>query len=367
MFLIDSLRPYGAERVALDLAAAMQRTVEVTIVTYKGDAQINAGHVPDGVTHVHIGSRSRGLRRLVLTACSFWRLLRRMRPTAVIGFMPYANTLAAVCGGLTQVPVIVTEHNVMSIAQYGGRERPLLYLAMRWYLRRVPAIVGVSHAVSQDLVDAFGARSERVSTIYNPLDRERVLESALRGAHAIPPAREAQEVRLVVVGRLKQAKGHECALRALAALPPPFRLYVVGDGPLLGALQEQAHVLGISDRVEFVGWQPDAPAWLQSADIIWVPSLWEGFGLVLAEACALGRKVIPSAAPGLAEVAENLGCETVPPGDPGALAEATIRLQAATATPVISSWLEELEPAAVANQYLAVVSRCAGVELRSAE
>jgi len=367
VFLIDALRPYGAERVALDLAAAMQQTVDITMVTYKGDPQINASHVPDGVAHIHLGSRSRRFRRLVVTAHSFWRLLRQTRPTAIISFMPYANTVAAACGALVHVPVIATEHTVMSIAEYGGRERPLLHLAMRWYLRRVPAIVGVSQTVSRDLVDAFGARPERVSTIYNPLDKARILESARRGAGAIPSPLTTDEVRVVVVGRLKEAKGHEYALSALAGLPPWFRLYVVGDGPLLDTLQKQAHALGIVDRVVFVGWQADAPAWLQAADIVWVPSLWDGFGLVLAEACALGRKVIPSAAPGLAEVADNLGCATVPPRDSKALAEATLRLHATTTTPPVPRWLDELEPAAVAARYLAVVSRCTGVELRRAE
>jgi len=66
-------------------------------------------------------------------------------------------------------------------------------------------------------------------------------------------------------------------------------------------------------------------------------------------------------------VAVNLGCDTVPPGDPEALAEATLRLHATKRAPVIPSWLEELEPAAVANRYLAIVSRCTGVELHSAE
>jgi glycosyltransferase involved in cell wall biosynthesis len=367
LLLIDSLRPYGAERVALDLAAAMQRTVDVTIVTYKGDALTNAEHVPCGVAHVHLSSRARGLRRLLVTMWSFWELLRHTRPSAVISFMPYANTLAATCGGLARVPVIATEHTVMSIARYGGRERPLVHLAMRWYLQRVPAIVGVSNAVCKDLVDAFGARVDRMSTIYNPLDKRRVVESARRGASTVPKSTVVPEVRLVVVGKLKQAKGHQCALRALAILPPEFRLYVVGEGPLLGPLKALAAALEITDRVEFVGWQPDAPAWLQSADVVWVPSLWEGFGLVLAEACALGRKVIPSAAPGLAEVASHLGCDTVPTGDPKALAEATVRLHAMRDTPVISSWLDDLAPAVVASQYLALLSRCIGMQLSSVE
>jgi glycosyltransferase involved in cell wall biosynthesis len=368
--LIDALRPYGAERVALDLACEIQRRAAVVLVTYKGNGDQNSGFAPAGVTHVHLHVRGRGLRRLLVTAWMFSRLLLRTRPSAVIGFMPYANTVAAVCGALARVPVIATEHTVMSIAKYGGRERRLLHFAMRRYLRRVPAIVAVSHAVKNDLVEEFGAPAERIITIYDPVNIDRVIESARRGAQEVRKAASPDELRLVVVGKLKRAKGHEWALRALPLLPTEYRLYVVGDGPLLDTLQDEARSLGVAGRVEFVGWQTDAPAWLAAADVVWVPSLFEGFGLVLAEACALGCKVIPADSPGLAELAALLGCDTVPVGDSAALAAATLQATATRGKRTIAAGLRELAPSVVAERYLDVVARVsqsAGITSSSAE
>jgi glycosyltransferase involved in cell wall biosynthesis len=192
-------------------------------------------------------------------------------------------------------------------------------------------------------------------TIYNPVDVDRVTQSAQRGAATVSRSRSSDELRIVMVGRLKFAKGYDCALRALALLPSSFCLYVVGDGELLTLLQRQADELGVSDRTEFVGWQEDAAAWLESADLVWASSRFEGFGLVLVEAHVLGCKAIPSAAPGLAEVAERLGYATVPVDDPDALAQATLQLAAANLSPVLSAWMSELEPWLVADRYLALV------------
>jgi glycosyltransferase involved in cell wall biosynthesis len=355
VFVIDSLRPYGAERVALDLATGMRDKVDVVLVTYKGDAEANAAYVPEGVGHVHLDSASRGVIRLLATTWRLRRLLRRDRPLAVISFMPYANVVAAVSGALASVPVVATEHSVMSLAKYGGRERPLLYFAMRRYLRHVFAVVGVSGAVREDLVENLGARREKTTTIYNPVDVARIIESAQRGASAVPDPRSPDEFRIVMVGNLKRAKGYECAFRALALLPSSFRLYAVGDGVLRSTLQREARELGIGERVEFVGWQEHAAAWLRSADLVWVPSLFEGFGLVLVEAHVLGCAVIPSGAPGLAEVAESLGFVTVPVNDAEALAEATMRLKDFDgSSPELSPWVMELEPSLVAERYLAL-------------
>lgn len=356
--LIDSLRPYGAERVALDLAKAMSGHIGVVLVTYKGDAQENATLVPDRVGHVHLHTQRRGLIRVFLTVVALRRLAKKAKPAVIIGFMPYANTVAAIVGTLCGVPVIATEHNVMSIAEYGGRERPLLHFAMRRYAQRVAAMVAVSDAVADDLISTFGVPREKIKTIYNPVDRQRILDSAKRGEADVAPLSPG-EVRIVILGKLKRAKGHADALHALSLLPAEYRLYVVGDGPLLADLQEEARRLRVSSRVSFVGWQHEGAAWLMSSQVVWIPSLWEGFGLVAAEACVLGRAVIPSAAPGLGEIADLLGYETIEPGDPEGLARATVRASSSARSHCRREALRHFDPERIATHYLELVSSVA--------
>jgi glycosyltransferase involved in cell wall biosynthesis len=206
-------------------------------------------------------------------------------------------------------------------------------------------------------VTSFGAREETITTIYNPLDVDRLLAAVSSGTAVVPKREHPEDVWIVVAAALKRVKGHAIALRALSLLPQSFRLFFVGDGPLRDALIAEARRLRVDDRVAFVGWCPNAAAWLAAADVVWVPSEVEGFGLVLLEAVALGTPVIASAAGGLVEVARIVETETVPVGDHRALAAATLRLQATGETSGRPRF-ELFAPPVVAERYSFVLSRC---------
>ena len=140
---------------------------------------------------------------------------------------------------------------------------------------------------------------------------------------------------LLFVGRLTPIKGLETLLRALAALTAPgraepsVRLVVVG-GEKGGhddtrALRRLAGELGVSDRVEFRGQQPqDAlPDYYRAADLCLMPSRYESFGMVALEAMASGIPVVASRVGGLAvTVQDGVTGLLVPEGDFEALARA---------------------------------------------
>ncbi len=72
----------------------------------------------------------------------------------------------------------------------------------------------------------------------------------------------------------------------------------------------------------FAGAVDDVRAWLAAADVVVLPSRWEGLSLAVLEALAVGRAVVVSDIAGLAEaVGPSMGVR-LPPGDPGALADA---------------------------------------------
>jgi glycosyltransferase involved in cell wall biosynthesis len=106
------------------------------------------------------------------------------------------------------------------------------------------------------------------------------------------------ELLLVTVGRLVEQKGHEYLLQALSRLGPaapggrPLRLAIVGDGPLRTSLPRRAEELGLGRQVIFAGFRADVEDVMAAADLYVHPSLWEGFGLVLLEAMAMGLPVI---------------------------------------------------------------------------
>jgi glycosyltransferase involved in cell wall biosynthesis len=138
-------------------------------------------------------------------------------------------------------------------------------------------------------------------------------------------ARNALDVPLdgplaVCVGRVTRQKGQDLLLTAWEAVRancPAARLALVGTGDLLETLCLQA-----PSGVIFVGAVDDAYLWYVAADVVVLPSRWEGLPLTLLEALAVGRSVVASDIPGIAEVLPEKAGALVRLGDVRALAEA---------------------------------------------
>jgi len=107
---------------------------------------------------------------------------------------------------------------------------------------------------------------------------------------------------------------------------PHARLVCVGEGAERRALEAQAASLQLNDAVRFVGYRSDVDAWLALADVMVLPSFYEGLPLAAIEALAARTPVVATAVDGTPEVVVHgkTGL-TVPAGDPYALAEAVTR------------------------------------------
>ncbi|MGW7271248.1 glycosyltransferase [Streptomyces sp. NPDC054864] len=163
------------------------------------------------------------------------------------------------------------------------------------------------------------------SVIPNGVDVERFRPQAAQSARTALGLSQ-REPLVVCVGRLCRQKGQDVLLRAWAAVAermPLARLALVGDGPDAAGLREQAPA-----SVRFVGDVQDAAPWYRAADLVVLPSRWEGMALVPLEAMACARPVVvtdvdgarESLPPGLAPHG------LVPPEDPQALARALLGL-----------------------------------------
>ncbi|MBN0046395.1 glycosyltransferase [Streptomyces actuosus] len=130
----------------------------------------------------------------------------------------------------------------------------------------------------------------------------------------------------VCVGRLCRQKGQDVLLRAWESVlrrVPDARLVLVGDGPDRARLEAEA-----PGAVLFTGPVTETAPWYRAADLVVLPSRWEGMALAPLEAMACGRPVVvtdvdgarESLPPGLAPTC------LVPPDDPAALGAAVAGL-----------------------------------------
>lgn len=135
-----------------------------------------------------------------------------------------------------------------------------------------------------------------------------------------------------VVGRLRREKGHVALLEALSLAVrsvPDLTLVVVGDGQERAHLAERARGLGLDGRIVWLGAKrsEELPELYGVMDVVAIPSLFEGFGLVAVEAMAAARPVVAFATGGLTEiVVDGVSGKLVPPGDCSAFAGALVGL-----------------------------------------
>lgn len=130
---------------------------------------------------------------------------------------------------------------------------------------------------------------------------------------------------VVSIGNLREAKNYENAIRAVASITAlDFEYWIAGEGELRGALESLIARLDLGDRVKLLGRVDDVAGLLKRADVFFMPSKWEGFGMAAVEAMNAGLPLVASDVQGLKEVVAE-DCAFL--CDPSSIASMTIALE----------------------------------------
>jgi glycosyltransferase involved in cell wall biosynthesis len=238
------------------------------------------------------------------------RIVREARPDILHTHLVHADFHGLVAGRLARVPVLVsTKHGFNAF-----RDQRLFALADRAVARLADVHIAISKGLARYLAEREGFDVDAFEIVHYGIEPG--------PAPPVPPGTP----RLAIVGRLIPIKGHETLLRALAAVRadvPGVTLEIAGDGALEADLRATATSLGLDDVVTFLGHVPDIGQVFERAEVVVVPSLGEGFGMVALEAMERGRAVVASAVGGLPEIVDDGRTGLlVPPSDADALAGA---------------------------------------------
>ncbi len=221
------------------------------------------------------------------------RLLRRERFDLIHAHWLIPQGLIAVIGLILvkqKIPLLCTSHGGDLFALRGN----FFQRVKRWVMDKSKALTVVSQAMKKAVVD-MGIAPDKVSVISMGVD--------LRHLFAPDPTVARGTSKLLFVGRLVEKKGVRLLLEAmpkLLAKNSSLRLWVAGAGPLEAELRERAHLLNISDKVDFLGMmsQVQLPVLYRRATLAVFPFVvarsgdQEGFGLVQVEAMGCGCPVI---------------------------------------------------------------------------
>ncbi|MET8768321.1 glycosyltransferase family 4 protein [Streptomyces sp. NPDC004658] len=250
------------------------------------------------------------------------RLVDEVRPALVHAHSAKAG-LAARLAVRGRVPTVFQPH-AWSFEAVGGLTSALALRWERWGARWADRVVCVSEAERATGLRA-GVRAA-YAVVPNGIDTTRFAPAPSTGTPSAAEPGDEGSPLVVCVGRLCRQKGQDVLLRAwqdvLGALPRA-RLVLVGDGPEREALRQQA-----PPSVRFTGAVADPVPWYRTADLVVLPSRWEGMALAPLEALGCGTPVVVTDVDGARESmppALVAHC-VVPPEDPVALAGAVTAL-----------------------------------------
>ncbi|MEO0649797.1 MAG: glycosyltransferase family 4 protein, partial [Planctomycetota bacterium] len=258
-------------------------------------------------------------------------LLRELQPTIVHTHSSKAGALGRWASLRTGIGVRVhTPHTFAFLfdAMFSGPKRTLFRAVERQLGARTQATVAVSQGEAETI---------RASGVVPP-DRVHVVENGIDPApwEAAEPYRR-EELGLpedapcvLVVGLLNSAKGQDVAIRALGQPGcERLQLLLAGHGDDEPELRRLVGELGLTDRVQFLGWRDDVPRLVASADALCLPSRWEGMPYAVLEAMAAGKPVVATRVDGARDlVVEGETGYLCPIEAPDALGAALARLTA---------------------------------------
>jgi glycosyltransferase involved in cell wall biosynthesis len=284
--VIPTLSIGGAERFVVDLANMLDKN------NFKSDIIIFKNIQPftellNNNINVHLiekkGKLSIGL---------FFALrnkLKLLKPDIVHTNLFGADVWGRLAAASLNIPVVTTEHNI-NVAE--GRIKHFIKRILR-YKSRIYSCP--SNAIKKYMMSRFKISGKDIHVIRYGIDLNKF--KCANYPKFIDP------VKFLIIGRLVAQKGHSLALRAFSELKhDSWELDIIGQGELKNDLKRLADGFGIKNKVSFLNPVLDPSQAYKKYDIVLVPSLWEGLGLVVMEAMASGRLVLGSAAGGIPEL-----------------------------------------------------------------
>lgn len=321
VIFIHSLRGGGAERVVADMSSWwVQRGCRVTVITQMDDT--SDAYQLDARVQRHVlrtsGTSNGGIRGVLANlrrVTRLRRLLRRDRPTVLLGMMTTSSILAIIAGRGLGARVIATEHT-----HPPAQNLPAAWQRLRrWAYPKAAAVV----ALTQGTAEWLEQHVPGSTTVVIPNSVSWPMQD---GEPVMAPPERGERFRLLAVGRLHPVKGFDRLITAFASIAhrfPSWDLVILGEGDSRDELQAQIDSADLGDRIILPGRVGNISQWYRESDVYALSSRTEGLSNTLLEAMASGLPAVAvDCDTGPREIIRD-GIDGVlvnPPDDPDALA-----------------------------------------------
>ena len=309
LYLITGLGGGGAEKVVADLADQMAKIGhQVKIAYLKGGVIVRPEN--GKIDLVYLGLET--LKNSKIAYKNYKLLIQEFQPDVVHAHMVHANIFARISRIFTPVPkLICTAHS----NNEGGTGRMLAY-RLTHHLADLTTNVSESAAKS---FENFGAVPKKgIKAVFNGIDLNKFKKNEeLRNQYREDLKFSKEDTIILAVGRFHAAKNYPSLIHAFKLLKMNSgtdftKLVIAGDGEGRTEIENLITKLELNDSVILLGRREDIAILMSAVDIFVLASIYEGFGLVVAEAMASECYVVATNCGGVKEVMGGHGSLVIP-------------------------------------------------------
>ena len=353
LLVIDSLRIGGAERVTLTLAKAfVSLGYGVDIIIIDAETKLE---VPSSVRLMSINFQRCPASYLKYST----KLQQKIRSLQKENGANYSLILVHLQKAIrlmrtfSHPHIYFCIHTIISLSNLSTREgfRRELKIKRLQKIYNGLNLITVSGGIKKDLLREIDVHPKSIHTIYNPIDRFSLNDSAQE-----EDAYRYEGDYVVHVGRLTASKRHDRLLQIYKESGIEAKLLIVGDGEQYHEIEQEIKRLGLSDRVRMCGFITNPYALIQNAKVLLLTSDYEGFAIVLVEALMLGTPVISTNCPsGPAEIMKDELKKYLIDSDDISQFSKVLNEVAQTGYTIPNKLLERFESHKIAQDYLSLM------------
>lgn len=328
-FFLPNLEGGGTERAIVALANSIAKLDVIVDLVLERASGPYLAEVSPKVRIVNLNSRGKlhSISRLM-------QYLTRYCPQVVMSSLDLPNIQLILAARLTRFAgrTVISQRATIApvYAQYGWMRRLVYRVGIRVTYPRADVVICNSHAAANEVRAIAGISADRIATIHNSVDAERIRRLAsepLRDSWYL----KAREPLILSVGSLTHLKDRATLVRAFALVKEQrdVRLAIVGESyqpAERDRIERLISDLGLTAHVYLPGFDSNPFRWMQSAAVLVSSSITEGCPNQLLEALALGIPVVATDCPGDTAVVLEHGKwgRLVPVGDAPTMAAAII-------------------------------------------
>lgn len=242
-----------------------------------------------------------------------------------------ANLVARLAAAREGIPVITTVHSVLRYDYDLPFKSFLARFLTRLTNKHTDRFIAISGAIATE-IEQMGVPNDKIVTVHNGLDTSKFSNpreaSEVKRELNLDPERRT----VTMIARLHPVKGHEYFLRAARQVIDAgckTQFLVIGEGIERRRIEQQVRELGLTEVVKMPGYCSSIEDIYGVSDILCVPSVMEGLGLVVLEAMYFRVPVVASNTGGIPEIVSH-GTDglLVEPRDDKGLAQAIMSILA---------------------------------------